>query len=301
MKKPNLPPSGAANARIKRPSRQTRFRISLSQAALIFVAVILAVVCVFPLYWMVVSAIRPNAETFKTTLRLIPQSLTDENFAYVANAIPLMRIYLNSLFVSLSRTLLTLFFASLAGFAFAKLRFRGRNMLFLLVLFTMAIPFDAIVLPSFMIMVRLKWSDTYWPLIIPFLADPFAIFMMRQYIKAVPTEILESARIDGASYFRIYRSIVVPVIGPAFITLTIFVFRSSWNDFLWPLIIIRTPMKQMLMVSINNLPPIDSVIRDIPWGATMAAACLACLPPLLLFLFLQKYFIAGVMKGSVKE
>lgn len=283
------------------PSAMSRTRVRLGRVAFTALAVVMAVVCVFPLYWMVVSAVRPNTETFQTTLHLLPQKLTGENFAYVANAIPLPRIYANSLLVSIARTVLTLFFASLAGFAFAKLRFRGRKTVFLLVLFTMTIPFDAIVLPSFMTMVALDWADTYWPLVIPFLADSFAIFMMRQYIKAVPTEMIESARIDGASYFRIYRSIVAPVIVPAFITLTIFVFRSSWNDFLWPLVIIRTPDKQMLMVSINNLPPVDSVIRDIPWGATMAAACLACIPPLLLFLFLQKYFIAGAMKGSVKE
>ena len=268
---------------------------------LVVYAVVLAVVCAFPLYWMIVSAIRPNSETFKTTLRLLPQSLTMENFAYVADAIPLTRIYLNSILVSLTRTALTLFFTSLAGFAFAKLRFKGRKLLFMLVLFTMTLPFDAIVLPSFMTMVTLKWSDTYWPLIVPFMADPFAIFLMRQYIRAVPTEMIESARIDGASFFRVYRSIVTPVIIPAFITLTIFVFRSAWNDFLWPLVIIRTPAKQMLMVAINSLPPNDPVIRDIPWGATMAAACLACMPPLLLFMCLQKYFIADAMKGSVKE
>ena len=268
---------------------------------LFLIAAVIAVICLFPLYWMVISAIRPNSETFVTTLELLPHRLTTENFDYVSAAIPLLSTYGKSLLVTLSRTGLTLFFASLAGFAFAKLRFSFRNGLFLIVLFTMTIPFESIVLPSYMAMVKIKWADSYWPLIIPFIADPFAIFMMRQYIKAVPDSLVESARLDGASYFRIYRSIIVPVIAPAFITLTIFVFRSSWNDFLWPLVIIRTPEKQMFMVRINNLPPIDSAIRDIPWGATMASACLACIPVLILFLFLQRYFIAGAMKGSVKE
>lgn len=275
-------------------------RKKIARLGLLLLASCLAVVCVFPLLWMVISAVRPNQETFTTTLQVLPKKLTNENFQYVANAIPLPQIYANSLFVSIARTVLTLFFASLAGFALAKLRFPGRTALFILVLYTMTIPFDAIVLPSFMTMVGLKWANTYWPLIIPFVADPFAIFLMRQYIGAVPTEVIESARIDGASYFKIYATIISPIIVPAFITLTIFVFKSSWNDFLWPLIIIRDPAKQMLMVSINSLPPNDPVIRDIPWGATMAAACLACLPPLALFMFMQKYFIADAMKGSIK-
>jgi ABC-type glycerol-3-phosphate transport system permease component len=252
------------------------------------------------MYWMVISAIRPNSESFTTQLRFLPMKLTAENYNYVKSAIPLAKIYFNSIFVSVSRTLLTLFFASLAGFAFAKLRFKGRSVIFIFVLFTMTIPFDSIVLPSFMIMVAVKWVNTYWPLIIPHAADAFGIFLMRQYIVTVPTELIESARIDGCSFFRIYRSIVVPIVIPAFITLAIFIFRSSWNDFLWPLIIIREPAKQMLMVAINSLPPNDPVIRDIPWGATMAAACLACIPPLVLFLSLQRYFIPDAMRGSIK-
>lgn len=280
--------------------RSAVWKKRLSRGTLFVVALVIAVVCVFPLYWMIISSIRPNSDTFKTTLSLFPQRLTLENYAYVAGVIDLPRIIFNSLMISIIRTLTTLFFASLAAFAFAKLRFRGRKPLFFLVLFTMAIPFDAIVLPSFMTMVSLDWVDTYIPLVIPFMADSFAIFMMRQYIKAVPTEMIESARIDGASYFRIYRSMVVPVITPAFITLTIFVFRNSWNDFLWPMIVIRNPANRTLMVSINALPPIDSQIRDIPWGATMAGAVLATLPLLILFLCLQKYFINGAMEGAVK-
>lgn len=273
---------------------------SISLSLLMFVAILVAVIFVFPLYWMIVSSVRPNSETFTTTLRLIPTSFTLDHYKYVEDAIPIFRIIFNSLFVSITRTLLSLFFASLTGFTFAKLRFRGNKTLFIMVLFTMAIPFDALVLPTFIIMVRINWVNTYLPLIIPFLAEPFAIFLMRQYMAAVPYEMIESAKIDGASYFRIYRSIVVPVVVPAFITLAIFVFRSSWNDFLWPLVVIRKPAKQMLMVAINSLPPNNPAIRDIPWGATMAAACIACIPPLLIFLFLQKYFIAEAMEGSVK-
>lgn len=278
-----------------------RIRRFTGTAVVVALSVVASVICIFPFFWMIVSAIRPNTETFTTTLQLLPKELTLENVRYVADAIPLSRIYVNSLTVSLTRTLLTLFFASLAGFAFAKLRFKCRTLLFILVLFTMTIPFDSIVLPSFMMMVKLKWVDSYMPLVIPFITDSFAIFLMRQYISAVPNEIIESARIDGASFFKIYYAIIVPVVIPAFITLTIFVFKNSWNDFLWPLVIIRTPAKQMLMVAINSLPPNNPMIRDIPWGATMAAACLACIPPLMLFIFLQKYFIADAMKGAVKQ
>ena len=263
-------------------------------------ACLIVIVCVFPFYWMLVSAVRPNQETFTTVLKFFPDQLTIENFEYVADAINLLQIILNSLLVALTRTVLTLFFASLAGFAFSKLRFRFKKSLFILVLFTMTIPFDSIVLPSFMVMVKIKWTNTFLPLIIPFLADSFAIFLMRQYMVAVPSEMIESARVDGASYFNIYRSIVVPVVIPAFITLAIFVFKTAWNDFLWPMVIIRKPDMQMLMVAINTLPPNDPIIRDIPWGATMAAASIACLPPIILFLCLQKYFIPDAMKGAIK-
>lgn len=267
---------------------------------LLIASVLMAVIAIFPIYWMFITSLQHEAEMFTTKLRLLPGKITLENYVYAFRALPLLRIIMNTTFISVTRTILSLFLCSLAGFAFAKLRFRGRDGLFLLLIWTMTIPFEAVVIPTFLMMVKLKWVNTYYPLIVPMAADAFGIFLMRQYISSVPDELVDAARIDGCSYFRTYSSVILPVVKPALVTLAIFVFKTAWNDFLWPLVVIRKTDMQVLMVAIQIIPPIDPGVRSIPWGATMAVATISVLPLLILFLFLQREFISGATQGSIK-
>lgn len=267
---------------------------------LLIASVLMAVIAIFPIYWMFITSLQHEAEMFTTKLRLLPGKITLENYVYAFRALPLLRIIMNTTFISVTRTILSLFLCSLAGFAFAKLRFRGRDGLFLLLIWTMTIPFEAVVIPTFLMMVKLKWVNTYYPLIVPMAADAFGIFLMRQYISSVPDELVDAARIDGCSYFRTYSSVILPVVKPALVTLAIFVFKTAWNDFLWPLVVIRKIDMQVLMVAIQIIPPIDPGVRSIPWGATMAVATISVLPLLILFLFLQREFISGATQGSIK-
>ncbi len=273
----------------------------LSTKILLFlIAALIGIVCVFPIYWMFVSSFRPQKDLFSTTIELLPYTFSFEHYDYAFKAAPMFRVIGNTTFVATTRTLLSLFLCSLAGFAFSKLRFPGRRGLFVLLLFTMTVPYEALIIPSFIIFIKLGWVDTYYPLIIPMAASAFGIFLMRQYINTVPEELVQAARIDGCGYFRIYTAIILPVIKPVLVTLAIFIFKLAWNDFLWPLIIIRKMKNQLLMVVIRTLPPIESAMRDIPWGATMAAASLSVIPLLVLFVIMRRQFISGATQGAIK-
>jgi len=267
---------------------------------LLIVSLLITVIAIFPIYWMLITSFQPQAEMFSTKLRLLPSKLTLENYIYSFKSLPLLRIINNTVFVAVIKTLLSLFLSSLAGFAFSKLRFKGKNKIFLLLIFTMAIPFEAIVIPTFLIMVKLKWVNTYYALIIPMAANAFAIFFMRQYIDTIPDELIDAAKIDGCNYFEIYRLIIMPLVKPALAVLAILIFKVAWNDFLWPLVVIRKLNMQVLSVAIQVIPPIEPGVRSIPWGATMAVATISVLPLLIFFFFLQKNFISGATQGSIK-
>ncbi len=268
--------------------------------SLFLLAAITTFVCLFPIYWMFISSLRPQGDLFSSKVQLIPTRMSLEQYQYAFKAKPLPRIMFNTLFVSVSRTLLSLFLCSLAGFAFAKLRFPGKSALFLILLFTMIIPFEAMIIPSFIIIVKLGWLNTYYPLIVPMAASAFGIFFLRQYIRTIPDELVDAARIDGCGYFGIYHRIMLPTIKPALITLAIFTFKAAWDDFLWPLIVIRKEIMEVMMVAIRTLPPIVEGDRNVPWGAIMAASTLSVLPLMILFLVLQREFMSGATTGALR-
>jgi multiple sugar transport system permease protein len=275
-------------------------RKRLLGASLFVLAAVVTLVSLFPIYWMFVSSLRPQADLFGSKVELFPRRISLEQYQYAFKAKPLVRIMFNTLFVSASRTLFSLFLCSLAGFAFAKLRFPGNRVLFLILLFTMLIPFEAMIIPSFIIVVQLGWLNTYYPLIVPAAASAFGIFFLRQYIKTIPDELVDAARIDGCGYFGIYHRVMLPTIKPALVTLAIFVFKVAWDDFLWPLIVIRKEIMQVMMVAIRTLPPLAEGDRNVPWGAIMAASSLSVLPLMVLFLVLQREFMSGATTGAIK-
>lgn len=267
-------------------------------------------VFVFPFYWMISSSLKPMADIYIVPVQFWPTRPSLNNYLEIAGliqsdeidfrgGISLTRTFLNSTFIAVVNTAGTVFLASLAGFAFAKLRFKGRNALFLSMLATMMIPNSVGLVPSYLIMAWLKWINTWYPLIIPGLATPFAVFWMRQYMTTVPDEMIEAARIDGCGPFASYWRVVVPVVLPGMAALAIFSFMGHWNAFMGPLIYLNKPELYTLPLFLAVL---DSGVsgRPVPLHLIFTASFVSILPILLIFLFAQRYFIAGLTAGSLK-
>lgn len=267
-------------------------------------------VFVFPFYWMISSSLKPMADIYIVPVQFWPTRPSLNNYLEIAGliqsdeidfrgGISLTRTFLNSTFIAVVNTAGTVFLASLAGFAFAKLRFKGRNALFLSMLVTMMIPNSVGLVPSYLIMAWLKWINTWYPLIIPGLATPFAVFWMRQYMTTVPDEMIEAARIDGCGPFASYWRVVVPVVLPGMAALAIFSFMGHWNAFMGPLIYLNKPELYTLPLFLAVL---DSGVsgRPVPLHLIFTASFVSILPILLIFLFAQRYFIAGLTAGSLK-
>lgn len=258
-----------------------------------------SLVALFPLLWVVLIAFQPTDQGVSFVLSdILTKRPTLDNFIRVSELIPMWQNFCNSVVVSVVGTLLTLFFCSLAGYAFAKFRFPGRDGLFFLLLFTMIIPPEVCIVPLYVVMQKLHWINSMLSLIIPRAATAVGIFYMRQYIGQYPTEILEQARIDGCREFGIFCRVVVPSITPALASWGAISLIARWNDFLLPMVFLRNPQKQTLMVAISQLPVSDGL--STPWPVVMAGIAVATVPLLLAFLFLQKYDIADLMAGSTK-
>lgn len=256
-------------------------------------------IALFPLCWVFLTAFQPTGQGVSFVLPdILAKGFTLENFTRVSELIPLWQNFWNSVVVSVVGTVLTLFFCALAGYAFAKFRFPGRDPLFLLLLFTMVIPQEVCIVPLFVVMRKLGWIDSMLSLIIPRAATAVGIFYMRQYISQYPTEIIEQARIDGCREFGIFCRIVVPGITPALASWGAISPIARWNDFMLPMIFLRNPQKQTLMVAISQLPVSDGL--STPWPVVMAGIAIATVPLLAAFVILQKYDIADLMAGSTK-
>jgi len=266
------------------------------KAILYFLLTIGALLALFPFYWMIVVATRPSGEVFSFPPPIIPGNLLIKNVRSLLLEIPYGRNYLNSVYYAVSVTALMLFFDSLAGFAFAKYEFPLQDTLFTLLLSTMMIPYTVTLIPWFIEMKIFGWIDSFAALIVPNAVDAFGIFWMRQYIMgAVPSELLDAARIDGCSEFRIYRQIVLHLASPALAALGILTFLSNWNNLVGPLIIMRTPSHFTLTVALNTLVG----LRLTDYGALMAGTVGAVVPILLVYLAGARRFIAGIAAGSL--
>ncbi len=275
-----------------------------------FCLIIALLIFIFPFYWMVASSLKPLADIYVVPVQFWPTSPTFNNYLEIAGliqsdeidfrgGISLSRTFLNSTFIAVVNTVGNVFLASLAGYAFAKLRFKGRNALFLSMLATMMIPNSVGLVPNYLIMAWLKWINTWYPLIIPGLATPFAVFWMRQYMTTVPDEMIEAARIDGCGPFATYWRVVAPVVLPGMAALAIFSFMGHWNAFMGPLIYLNKPELYTLPLFLAVL---DSGVsgRPVPLHLIFTASFVSILPILLIFLFAQRYFIAGLTAGSIK-
>lgn len=255
-----------------------------------------AFLMVFPFIWMGIASLMTAGEIQMRPPVWLPAQPQFSNYSELAQSIPIGRMYFNSLFTAgiiVSGVLLS---SSLAGFAFAKYRFPGRETLFYLILATMMIPFFVTLIPVFFIVRQLGWIDTYQGLVAPGLTSAYGIFLMRQFMVTVPDELLDAARIDGASEPMIFWRIVVPLVKPALATLGTFTFIGAWNNFLWPLLALNSRELFTLPLGINSL---RSLYAD-NTNLLMAGAAVAVLPMLLLFIFLQRYFIQGIALTGLK-
>ncbi len=270
------------------------------------VLVLGALAMVGPLVWMVLTSLKTpaDAEAFFHTPRriaavlanLIPDPLTWEAYEAVFRERPMLRYYLNSSIYTGARMLPSLFFCSLAGFVFSKMRFPARDWIFGAIILTMMIPFQIKMLTLYEMMVGFGWVDTYWAIIMVGLMEPFGIFLFRQTIAGIPDDLLEAARIDGSGPFRTYVSVVLPLIKPTLAAYSIFLFMWSWSDFLWPLIVINTEHLKPIEVGILGF----SDIHNPEYVKMMAASTIAVAPIIAFFLLMQRQFIRGVTMTGLK-
>jgi len=263
------------------------------------VLVITMILSVFPLYWTLVMASRTNDQIASNPPPFTPGTRLKTNLdALFANQDVLFaRALINSFFVAGVITLSVVIFCSLAGFAFAKLRFRGSNALLLVVIATMMVPVQLGTIPLYMLMNKLHLQGSLWSVILPFLVSGFGVFIMRQYtMQSVPNELIEAARVDGASTFRIYRSVVLPAVRPAAAVLGLFTFMQYWNDFLWPYVALNDPQTSTVQVALSRLS--GGYYTD--QSLVMAGTFMATLPLLLVMFVFGRQLISGIMEGAVK-
>jgi len=251
-----------------------------------------------PFAWMIVSSFMSAAEIMARPLRWLPAELQLRNYEALAAAIPLGNMYANSLIVTISITVGVLLTSSLAGYGFAKFHFPGRDILFVLVLATMMIPFFVVLIPIFFLVRQLGWMDSYLGLIVPNIVTAFGIFLMRQYMLTLPDELLDAARIDGASELAIYWRIALPLAGPALGALAILAFVYHWNSFLWPLVVIRSRELATIPIGLNSLRVYASSPEVI--NLQMAGAALAIIPVVAVFAVLQRHFVRGIALTGIK-
>lgn len=249
-----------------------------------------------PLLWMLSASFMQPGEATAVPPPILPSDPTLHNYRDLFTRLNLGRAFFNSTLVALAITAFSLLFNSMAGYAFAKLRFRRRERLFGLLLLAMIIPPQIGMLPLFLLLKGMGLVNTYWGVILPSMATVFGIFLIRQFMMSIPQELLEAARMDGASEFRIYWTIILPLAKPILVTFGIFQFMSMWNDFMWPLIVLTDDSKWTLPVALGSL--VGEHVQDVE--LMMASSVLTVLPVLLLFLMLQRYYIAGLMVGGVK-
>jgi multiple sugar transport system permease protein len=266
--------------------------------ALIYAVLTLALgLTLAPLLWMLSASFMPSGEASAYPPRLFPSQITLEHYQALFTRLNLARYAFNSALLSVAVTLISLVLNSMAGYAFAKLRFAGRQRLFRGLLTAMVIPAQVSMLPLFLMLKQLGFINTYWGVIIPGMATIFGIFLIRQYALSIPDSVLDAARIDGAGEFRIYWSMIVPLCRPILVTLAIFTFMGTWNDFMWPLIVLTDNEMYTLPVALANL--LGEHVQDTE--LMMAGSVLTVLPVLLVFMVLQRHYIEGIMIGGIKE
>jgi len=282
----------------RKPLSIDPFRKFLGKAAVYLILCGGLFFTLLPFIWMVLTSFKPSSEILRTPPTFFPEKFTVESYKTILTdpTVPLARFYANSLFVSLSRVAITLFTSSLVGYIFAKFQFFGKNIYFALVLATLMIPFQVVMIPLYLILVKLHLINTLWGLIIPGMVDAFGIFLIRQFVEGIPSELLEAARIDGASEFYIYWRVVLPQLGPALAALGIFTFMATWNDYLWPFIVITDHQKRtlpLILIWYNSQ-------HGRRYDLSMAAGVLVLIPIVIVYFLFQRWIVKGITMTGFK-
>lgn len=279
------------------PSRERVAMRRVSAELPIYLALIAgALVMVFPFAWMVSTSLTTDAQLFVTPPQLIPDPAQPENYARVADAFPIGRFALNSAVVAVVTTMLQLITSAMGAYAFARIRFPGREALFIVYLATLMVPMQVIVVPLFIEMRLIGQVNSYGGLILPGIASAFGTFLLRQYFLSLPLELEEAAWMDGASRWTIFSRIVLPLSGPALATFGIFAFMASWNAFLWPLLVVSDTELMTLPVGLSNLH--GRYVTE--WNLVMAGATLSVIPIVIVYLAAQRYVVRGIALSGLK-
>jgi len=260
-------------------------------------SILLAIIMLAPFAWAVSTAFKPADEIIAFPPQWIPEHPVN-NFPEVFRRAPFGIYFLNSIFVALCVVVGVLITSSMGGYAFAKFDFLGKEILFILVLSTMMVPWAVTIIPVYTLIFKLRWLDTRQALIIPPLASAFGIFLFRQFMLGIPTDYIDSARIDGASEFRIYLNIILPLCRPVLATLALFTFMGQWDSLLWPLLVIKSPQKLTIPLGLAQFR--FAIYGFNETNLLMAAALISILPTVILFLITQKYFIQGITLTGLK-
>ncbi|MCL5071495.1 MAG: carbohydrate ABC transporter permease [Actinobacteria bacterium] len=273
--------------RIKRIAIKATLYVLLSIGALFMI---------FPFIWMILSSFKTSFEMMQIPLTFFPKVWTLENYKLVFEKLPVFRAFFNSLIVSSSITFLVLFTSSITGFIFAKMRFKGKELFFYYILLSLMVPIHLIIIPLYMVITKFGIVDTYMGLILPFAISGFGIYLLRSFIKGIPSELIEAAKIDGASDIRIYLNIILPLVKPILSVLAILIFLWSWDEFLWPLVV----------VSSNELKTVPLVLASFTMAEasypapSMAAASIVIIPVLIVYAFFQRNFVKGISLTGIK-
>jgi ABC-type glycerol-3-phosphate transport system permease component len=276
-------------------SRQ--FKRILVDILLYSVLIIVSLFMILPFIWMLSTSFKLAADIFGYPPRFIPDNPVLDNYTYVIFTKQAMRYLYNTAVIATLSTIATLFFSTLAGFAFAKYDFPGKKGLFAFLLATMVIPGAVMMVPAFIIIRKIGWVDTIWPLVIPGAASAFWIFFFRQFISTISNEMMDAARMDGASEFRIYWNIILPIISPAITGMGLIMFMASWNAYQGPRIYLKSADKMVMTQAIMSM---QGAAGFTAWGEYMALSVISLIPLLIIFLVFQRRIVEGVMAGAIK-
>jgi multiple sugar transport system permease protein len=291
-------------ATITAPEQRTHTRranLHWHQMRRVLVYVILILGCtatLVPFLWMILSSLKTASEIIRVPPTFLPETPTMASFRTIFTdpRVPISRFYFNSAFVAVANVTIQLFTSSLAGYIFAKYHFSGKNLIFGFILASMMIPFQVTIIPAYLLIVRLGLADTLWGLIVPSAVNAFGIFLMKQFIEGLPSELIDAARIDGAGEFGIYWRVILPQVGPALATLGVLNFMSVWNAYLWPLIVITTHERRTLPIMLTWYNSQHGTRYDL----TMAASILVVLPIIIVYILAQRWIVQGIALTGMK-
>ncbi|KAF1292631.1 sugar ABC transporter ATP-binding protein [Enterococcus sp. CU9D] len=282
-------------AHVSKPKSQSGFKVG--KAITFILLTLLALFTLIPFFWMISSSFKTNNEVFSVPIQWIPKTWHPENYSAIWDRIPLMTFFKNTAILSVAITLIQLFTSSFAAYGFSKMQFKGRDVLFLAYIGTIAVPWQSYMIPQFIMMRHLHLTDKLLSLVLLQAFSAFGVFLMKQYYSSIPDSLCESARIDGLSEWGIYRRIMLPLTKPAIASLTIITFVNTWNDYMGPFIYLSSTENKTIQLGLKMFVG----LYDAEYALIMAASVVSILPVALLFLSMQKYFVEGIATSGMKE